>query len=108
MLNHGDFELFPFLLAEGISETVLKSRHAYRIEGPVIMTAARSNTVLLVNPNNTIVIDDIEVRVKSLANKISVTSVGHIIDSARQMTPAGVFNGVKVTSSHRDWDPTVS
>ncbi|EGG13242.1 uncharacterized protein MELLADRAFT_86698 [Melampsora larici-populina 98AG31] len=106
VLKHENFESFRFLLAEGISETVLKSRHAYRIEGPVIMTAARSDTVLLVNPNNTIFIDDAEVRVKSLANKISVTSVGRIIDSARRVTPAGVFDGVTITTIHRDWDPT--
>ncbi|EGG03788.1 uncharacterized protein MELLADRAFT_65349 [Melampsora larici-populina 98AG31] len=94
------------LIAEEVPKPLLKPMRAYRLEGPIITGLERQESVLLVNPDHTIAFDEAQIRCYELANKVSVTGVGRIINTARIGGPHNEFYGEMVTVLHRDWDPT--
>ncbi|EGG06925.1 uncharacterized protein MELLADRAFT_63060 [Melampsora larici-populina 98AG31] len=88
-------------------DTQIRDNHAYRLNGQVAVSNSKNDTFLLEDAQSTIPIDDAEVLLRSMANKVLTQGVGRIVEwsargTAHNSTPTEV---IKVM--HQCWDPAI-
>ncbi|EGG06281.1 uncharacterized protein MELLADRAFT_87389 [Melampsora larici-populina 98AG31] len=90
-----DAEGVPLMIAAKKHETILRRGRAYRIEGQVAAGGRNSISTVFEDVVNTIAIDQAEVRVNALVNKVSAHGVGQIVDwDLRSASEEGCYNEV--------------
>lgn len=95
------------LIAEPFGGGTISEHQSFRIEGPIITVADIQHTVLYAEPRYTIPLNTAGININTMANKISVSSVGKVIECAPRAGIDVEPGATLVTVSHRDWDPTV-
>lgn len=92
-------------IAARVPETILRSNHVYQIEGPVSVGEA-GLTIFEESPNTT-AIDDGEVRVNAMANKVTAQGIGRIVEWSCRGAANATGRDEVIKVMHQGRDPKV-